>query len=110
MGGFLASIDSADEFSASSQHLSNKYPSDRWWWLSGSDLNKQSDWYWYSTGKRISYTNWSSGQPDNAGGIEHCMNLWYMNNKHEMNDLDCNRDIFFICEADKSKTYAFNFK
>lgn len=105
MGGFLASFDSADELTALSKHLAISYPTDRWWWISGSDLDTFHEWYWYRSGERINYTDWATGQPDNNGGNEHCVNLWYNGKKFQMNDWKCYQKTFFICEADKPKRF-----
>lgn len=104
MGGYLASFDSAEDLTALSDYMIAKYPTDRWWWLSGSDLDSEGDFYWYRTGERISYADWSTGQPDNAGGHENCVHLWYQKPKYQMNDWICNQSAYYICEADKPKT------
>ncbi|KNC31948.1 hypothetical protein FF38_04047 [Lucilia cuprina] len=104
MGGFLASFHSQDELTALSNYMIDKYPLDRWWWLSGSDTDSEGDFYWYKTGERISYADWSSGQPDNNGGHENCVHLWYIKPKYQMNDWRCNQLAYYVCEADKPKT------
>lgn len=40
------------------------------WWLDGIDTAKEGTWR-TSAGDLITYFNWNSGQPDNAGGNEH---------------------------------------
>ena len=109
MDGFLASVDSQEEMSQLSSYMAAKYPTDRWWWISGSDLDHEGDFYWYRTGERISYADWSHGQPDNAGGHENCVHLWYQKTKYQMNDWMCNQQAYYVCEADKPKTIAVSF-
>ncbi|XP_013103161.1 C-type lectin 37Db [Stomoxys calcitrans] len=104
MGGYLASIENQNEMSELSDYLKANYPTDRWWWLSGSDLQGEGDFYWYRTGERLTYTDWSIGQPDNAGGSENCVHLWYKDPKFQMNDWICSQAAFYICEADKPTT------
>ncbi|XP_061391683.1 C-type lectin 37Db-like [Musca vetustissima] len=104
MGGDLASFDSAEEIKELSDHLKSKFPRDRWWWLSGSDLHSEGDFLWYRTGERIQYADWTRGQPDNAGGKENCVHLWYREPKYEMNDWVCKLDAFYICQANKPTT------
>ena len=54
----------------------------------------------------FSYTSWLAGQPDNAGGAEHCMEvLGVVNNVdygYQWNDVYCEPipDSCFICECD----------
>jgi hypothetical protein len=43
-------------------------------WLGGTDDGHEGTWTWI-TGEPWSYTNWTSGQPDNAGG-EHFVHMW----------------------------------
>ncbi|XP_073841187.1 C-type lectin 37Db-like [Musca autumnalis] len=104
MGGYLASFDNQQEFNELSEHLKTNYPTDRWLWISGSDLHSEGQFYYYRTGEPMKYAAWSSGQPDNAGGHEDCVHLWYRNSKYEMNDWMCNQGAFYICEADKPST------
>ncbi|XP_075155307.1 C-type lectin 37Db-like [Haematobia irritans] len=104
LGGYLASFDTQAELTALSDHLKANYPTDRWWWLSGSDLHGEGDFHWYRTGERLTYADWSAGQPDNAGGNEHCVHLWFVTNKFQMNDWICNQAAYYICEADKPNT------
>ncbi|KNC23257.1 hypothetical protein FF38_04176 [Lucilia cuprina] len=108
MGGSLASIDSQNEMSALSNYLIDKYPLDRWWWLSGSDTDSEGDFYWYKNGERISYADWSAGQPDNYGGHENCVHLWYIKPKYQMNDWVCHEKAYYVCEADKPKTIVLS--
>lgn len=64
-------------------------------------------WYWASTGKRIDYQlNWHAGQPDNAGGVEFCMDIVNSSNGIEINDLPCFTETYlfrFICEKTQKK-------
>ncbi|KAI8120430.1 C-type lectin 37Da [Lucilia cuprina] len=81
---------------------------DRWWWLSGSDTDSEGDFYWYKNGERISYADWSAGQPDNYGGHENCVHLWYIKPKYQMNDWVCHEKAYYVCEADKPKTIVLS--
>lgn len=44
-------------------------------WIGYSDAAQEGTWVWTS-GETSSYTNWASGQPDNAGNTEHYAHLW----------------------------------
>ncbi|XP_061388398.1 C-type lectin 37Db-like [Musca vetustissima] len=104
MGGVLASFDNPEEIEELSEHLKSNYPNDRWWWLSGSDLHSEGDFYWYGTGERMLYADWAGVQPDNAGGNEHCVHLWYKEPKYQMNDWKCRMNAFYICQTKKPTT------
>ncbi|TMW51246.1 hypothetical protein DOY81_003677 [Sarcophaga bullata] len=108
LGGFLASINDKEEMSQLSDYLNANYPPGNLWWISGSDIDQEGVFYWYRTGERFTYANWSPGQPDNGGGNEHCVHLWSRNAKYEMNDWVCNGQAYYVCEADKPKTVAIS--
>ena len=66
-------------------------------WLGGNDINNEGYWVWAesdgSDGIAIESTGgwnieWNSGQPDNAGGVEDCMEINRFTNDN-MNDLPC---------------------
>lgn len=43
------------------------------------------------------YFKWGGGQPDNSGGNEICGGMFYSGT---INDVNCERRCFFICEHD----------
>lgn len=43
----------------------------------------------------FSYSNWGSGEPNNAGEGEDCIHLSQGN---QWNDLNCERNLTFICQ------------
>ncbi|XP_065364341.1 C-type lectin 37Da-like [Calliphora vicina] len=106
LGGYLASLETAEEFATLSNYLIDKYPLDRWWWLSGSDQDSEGIFSWYNTGEPVKYADWSAGQPDNMGGNEDCVHLWHVANKYQMNDWICKQKAYYICQADKPITVA----
>jgi hypothetical protein len=78
MGGHLATVRNAAEqdwiintFGAynGNQHLL---------WLGLNDTNTAFDFVWAS-GEPLAYTNWASGEPNNAGGVEHYVAMYYPN-------------------------------
>lgn len=44
-------------------------------WLGGSDKEREGDWRWPDR-SLVQWSNWLSGEPNNAGGIEHFMCLY----------------------------------
>merc|ERR1719317_481119 len=60
-GGHLASVHSAEENNFISGLDSNLL------WLGGTDATSEGSWVW-SDGTIFSFTNWATGQPDNAHG------------------------------------------
>ena len=45
----------------------------------------------------MSFTYWGTGQPDNHGGNEHCVNIW-PSVGYEWNDQTCDSRFCFVCE------------
>ncbi|XP_065076299.1 perlucin-like [Ochlerotatus camptorhynchus] len=70
-------------------------------WIGASDLAQESFFHWHATGHRVQYTNWKDKQPDNAGKVEHCVEVRYIPthgwNWH-WNDRECTVARYFICE------------
>ena len=65
MGGHLATITSKEE-----NDFINKLTSNNYAFIGCTDEEKEGTWKWI-TGEKFSYTNWSSGQPDNYNQLEH---------------------------------------
>ncbi|XP_053373236.1 perlucin-like isoform X1 [Mercenaria mercenaria] len=45
------------------------------------------------------YTNFETGQPDNTGAFEHCIEIRYNGHNALWNDRNCDAVRNFICEA-----------
>ena len=58
-------------------------------WLGITDRQSEGQWVLESTGKNVNFTNWRSGEPNNAGfgEAEHCAK---MGSRYEWNDIPCN--------------------
>ncbi|OWF53230.1 Perlucin [Mizuhopecten yessoensis] len=68
------------------------------YYIGGGDLFVEGEWIWMSTQAPISVTNWNTGEPNDLGGQEDCLEiipptgLW--------NDILCSVQQGFICEMD----------
>lgn len=60
-----------------------------------------ASWIWLGTGRPILFSNWSPGQPDNAGGKESCLEAVYVHTDKAMvwNDHVCDEPKHVICET-----------
>lgn len=71
------------------------------YWIAGTDLGRSKSFLWITTGKNIwrpnFYLNWNSGQPDNSGGNEHCIEI-YQESANRWNDRDCYVRHGFVCQ------------
>lgn len=59
--------------------------SDVWLWIGLTDKNTEGRFHWIS-GQPVEFTNWSSGQPDNAGGKEHYVQMYSSGRWNDLTD------------------------
>ncbi|XP_061398659.1 lectin subunit alpha-like [Musca vetustissima] len=59
------------------------------------DLNRP---FYWSSGQRVTFTNWAKGEPNNAGSNEHCVHVWSLRDGFQWNDKACTTKYGFICE------------
>ncbi|KAM7343759.1 C-type lectin mosGCTL-7-like [Cochliomyia hominivorax] len=93
----LASVDNKDDTLKLLSTLSNYglLYGGSGFWLGASDLSHCGTWSWIKNGQTLLYTNWGPGEPNNAGGNEHCLELL---NNGQWNDFNCNENRRVICE------------
>uniref|UniRef100_A0A6P4F324 Perlucin-like n=1 Tax=Drosophila rhopaloa TaxID=1041015 RepID=A0A6P4F324_DRORH len=110
LGSELVTLETNEEFDAVAQYLkSNGYSSH--YWTSGNDLANTGKHYWFTNAQPLILDRWGLNEPDNAGGIEHCINLEYSLGQHYvLNDRPCSNHInamlSYICKAPKLETIS----
>ncbi|XP_053381713.1 perlucin-like protein [Mercenaria mercenaria] len=67
-------------------------------WIALTDAFNENDWSWINTWRTASFTSWSPGEPNNSNLNEHCVHA-VGRIQYQWNDLSCNRQIPYICEA-----------
>ncbi len=70
MGGHLATITSKEENDFVKTLLDKNF-----YYIGATDEQTEGTWKWV-TGEEFSYTNWETGQPDNAGGSENFLMMY----------------------------------
>ncbi|XP_036452963.1 ladderlectin-like [Colossoma macropomum] len=93
MGGHLASVHSSEEYTFIRALVLNVTSSNSRTWLGATDAVQEGVWVW-TDGSAFDYINWSTGQPDNAGSAENCME---MNFPVNWNDVTCNSLFPSVC-------------
>ena len=73
-------------------------------WIGGQRLDvtdKDSAFVWKPHNGTLSYIKWDldSGEPNNWGGIESCLNVW-PERIFEWNDQSCDTKMFFVCQME----------
>jgi len=74
-------------------------------WLGFTDSENEDDWLW-EDGSEVYYTNWASGEPNDAGG-EDCAEMYV--SSADWNDISCTDTNYVVCEysgAEASVTYT----
>jgi len=69
-----------------------------YFWTAGHRISN-SKFVWKinpSTSYPLTYTNWHKDNPDNSGGNENCIHLFF--SELIWNDIPCNLNMCFICE------------
>ncbi|XP_052401359.1 ladderlectin-like [Carassius gibelio] len=64
-------------------------------WIGAHDAIKNNVWFW-SDGSKFDYSDWLTGEPNEYGGKENCVELAY-GAEQRWNDLDCATPLNFIC-------------
>ncbi|MBQ7220795.1 MAG: C-type lectin domain-containing protein [Synergistaceae bacterium] len=67
-------------------------------WLGATDEEREGTWKWV-TGEDWNYTNWRTGQPDNAGGKEHYLHFNW-GERGKWNDYLPTVRLGYVCECD----------
>ncbi|KAI8516415.1 hypothetical protein Bbelb_049960 [Branchiostoma belcheri] len=66
---------------------------------------RNETWNYVDGGELTGYVNWAENEPNNAGGIEHCVEYrpatyHEEHNRNKWNDRTCSTDRCFLCEAE----------
>lgn len=81
--------------------LAKKYKPRSSFWVAATDLGREGDFVWSTTGMKLTTARWSVNQPDNNGDQEHCVEITYRWNDTVpvWNDVPCNHNYPYFCEA-----------
>ncbi|HWW01022.1 MAG TPA: C-type lectin domain-containing protein [Candidatus Acidoferrum sp.] len=78
LGGHLATVRSQEEQDWIFNTFGSYGGQQRLLWIGLNDTNQLLDFMWVS-GEPLIYTNWASGEPNNAGGVERYVAMYYPN-------------------------------
>ncbi|EDS39202.1 salivary C-type lectin [Culex quinquefasciatus] len=75
------------------------------WWIAGTELGKTGSYVWITDNKPIEYTNFLPNEPNNAGGVEHCLEVGSGGiGSTQWNDYNCDNKLRYIFNAQLSYT------
>ncbi|WAR23857.1 PLC-like protein [Mya arenaria] len=66
-------------------------------WIGANDLSTEGEFRWAGSDRRVTITDWHSGQPDNYEGAEDCVHT-DGERTGTWNDEDCDERMHYICE------------
>ncbi|KAK7898684.1 hypothetical protein WMY93_019537 [Mugilogobius chulae] len=95
----LVSIYSLDEHNFVKALIRNFDHKEGRTWIGLSDLHKERAWMW-SDGYPVGFTLWNNGEPNNAGGKEHCVEVNWDAQKN-WNDRPCSESVASVCATRK---------
>ncbi|CAB3375167.1 Hypothetical predicted protein [Cloeon dipterum] len=100
----LASIDTEEENKFLQETIASQGFGLEHFWTSGTDQGEEGHFFWMSTGRPLTFTNWNAGEPNNFryenGEEEHCLELWNRDGKGlKWNDTPCSFETYFVCEV-----------
>ncbi|XP_031632010.1 C-type lectin 37Da-like [Contarinia nasturtii] len=79
----LVSISSKAEQDRIVQQIRDEGHEESKLWTSGTKLSDNITWEWMGNGKRVTFTNWASGQPGSSGNTdEKCIQIFNKNRDH----------------------------
>uniref|UniRef100_A0A8W8K3F6 Fibropellin-1 n=1 Tax=Magallana gigas TaxID=29159 RepID=A0A8W8K3F6_MAGGI len=73
-------------------------------WIGLNDRTNEGAFVWVENSAAISYSNWHTNQPDDAGDGEDCVHL--IPSTHKWNDINCAANFSFICQAPQDDCFS----
>ena len=67
-------------------------------WTGGTDRRSQGSFLYHHSGEPVPNKHWAPGQPNNGGGDEHCVVMYYLSSEYGLFDITCPSSYRFICE------------
>uniref|UniRef100_A0A8C6WG73 C-type lectin domain-containing protein n=1 Tax=Neogobius melanostomus TaxID=47308 RepID=A0A8C6WG73_9GOBI len=98
-GANLASIHNPEENAFVVDLIKKDNGENQLTWIGGHDGLKENLWMW-SDGSVWGYNNWASNQPDNSGGNENFVSLYWPGALEYWNDANETMPLKYICAKD----------
>ncbi|XP_013881141.1 ladderlectin [Austrofundulus limnaeus] len=99
-GAHLTSIQGPDQYAFLRRLIVETTGTNTRTWVGGTNLHDDGDWTWID-GTPFTFTNWGPGEPNNAGGNEHCMDI-NLRGQDYVNDENCDTKSAFICAKNEA--------
>ncbi|XP_062610971.1 hepatic lectin-like, partial [Saccostrea cucullata] len=81
--------------SEAEQNLIQNKASGNKWWMGGTDEESEGTFIWVHSNTTLNYTHWDTGEPNNGGTGENCVELLP---EGVWNDNNCDSSHYYVCE------------
>ena len=68
------------------------------YWLGASDIDHEGLFRWKESQLPLSYSNFPSGEPNNANGNQDCLVVGFKDSSNEWYDRDCDEGYGIVCQ------------
>ena len=97
-GAYLATFHSQVENRWVYEYFRSKGQTGSSIWIGLNDISKEGNYQWIDgSGGIASYSNWISGEPNNANGAQNCMVLW-SGYQGKWGDIECGNQYVAMCK------------
>ncbi|XP_051767806.1 ladderlectin [Ctenopharyngodon idella] len=95
LGGNLASIQSSLTHTFLKNFVKKQSKGNTRSWIGAHDAPQAFIWFW-SDGSKFEYNDWHTGEPNNGGDAERCVEMGY-GDEIRWNDARCETHLPFVC-------------
>ncbi len=105
----LVSFDSHQENIAVIDALNNKVKHMKYFWTAGTDINREGNYYWITTGEEIfdhKQLSWHKNKPD-GGSTENCLTIGVIlfgSKDLRFDDRACLENFYVFCQKTENST------
>lgn len=77
--------------------------------MAGTDVGKESNFYWMGHDESMSFTDWNIGEPNNMLWNQNCLSIhyWPDDRLYQWDDDFCANEFHFMCEEKTSESFKY---
>ncbi|XP_046543030.1 C-type lectin-like [Haliotis rubra] len=97
---YLVTLETANENAFAKNYARTKQVHSSNVWIGANDMMTSNQFRWTEGDKKVTFTDWARGEPNNSNGGENCVQL-DRSHSYQWNDALCHNRNHFICELRK---------